>query len=820
MYNQPIARKRCQLSLAITTALYCASPFQMAVANDAPGAEQDYEVILVKGGKRPKTLQEVAASVAVIGGEEMKQMKIEDLEDLSTNLPNVKISANAIQDTISIRGINSDLQAGGEQSVGIFVDGIFHGRGVQSRFSFLDVDTVEVLRGPQGALFGKNTIAGVIAINPAQPREDLEAKITLGYESESEQIETSGFVTGALNDSGSVKGRLAFKHYNTDKAYIENVNQEGDEDPNKNTAFRGILDWEVNEQLTLNIRAEDGNQEVNHIYWEMTKLAVNDPSLAPILGAYQAFGAEDNIDHKGSASQQNYPGLGLNGKDTPYFMDTNFSEYAFKANYALDAGNVTLIAAQSDYDYVRSVDADYGPLPILQFTDYEDYEQTSVELRFVSKDSDSFEYLVGAYYQDSDLDVVGVLDTATSPTSIAGGLFNQTMPLFEQMLSLPTGALANVYPQETITTRLHGLTQNTETYAIFGQVGIGLSDNLKLELSGRYSDEEKTASQEVEIYGGSGYGATSGNALLNPIEHAFWQVALFEATSHVNDLSRSESNFSPAANLAWSVDDDTNLYAAYSKGFKAGGFNALAMSADPAEAEYDEEEADSFEIGGKFTLLDGNAKLNVAVFSTDFKNLQTTVFTGGTTFVVRNAAEATTQGLEVDLTWTLSDEWTLYSTLGYIDFEFDSYVNAGCTANQMFANGLNGAQCAAAGVNDLSGKTNQDVPEYTTSLGLEYGTMFGEYEFISRLNVNYIDDYYAAPDLDEESKIDGYTLVDLSVKLISPDGDWDVAFVGRNLTDEEFYLYSNDTPLLGGSHQAGTQAPTTYTVQFSYHFQD
>ncbi|OUS06150.1 hypothetical protein A9Q81_03540 [Gammaproteobacteria bacterium 42_54_T18] len=812
--------KRSKITLALIAAIATTSFSQVSFSAEQENEVEDLEVIIVKGGKRPKTLQEVTASVTVIGGNEMKQMKIENLEDLSSSIPNVSISANAIQDTISIRGINSDLQSGGEQSVGIFVDGVYHGRGVQSRFSFLDVETLEVLRGPQGSLFGKNTIAGVIAINPAQASEDFEADITVGYETQAERIETNGFVTGALNNDGTLTGRLAFKYSDNDKGFMENATKDTTGVQTSDYAYRGLVNWELNDKLTFNFRAETGNQENNGIYWEMTQLKAYDPNLVPILGAYKAFGSEDVVNHKGAASQMDYPGLGYNGKDSSSFMDTNFDEYAFKANYLFEAGNLTLIAANSGYDFERSVDADFGPLPILQYSDQEDYDQNSVELRFVSNDDDGFEYIVGVYYQDSDLNFAGVTDAATSSTSIVGRLFNSNMPLFETALGLPEGALDDLYPQYDITSRFNQLEQNTETYAIFGQIGMGITDNLKLELSGRYSEEEKTATQIASLYGGTGYGELAGNPLLNPIENAFWSAALFEVTPHKNDLARTESNFSPSASISWTIDRDATLYGTYSKGFKGGGFNALAMGADPEEAEYDEEEASSYEIGGKFAIFDGSARLNVALFRTDFDNMQTTIFTGGTTFVVQNAAQATSQGLEMDFNWSLTDEWTLFSTFGYLDFEFDSYVNSGCTAKQMFDNGLNGAECAAAGINDLSGRTNQDVPEFTASIGAEYDTMLGEYQLITRANVNYIDDFYAASDLDEASIVDAFALVDASFKLISPDETWDVAFIARNLTNEKYFYYHNDTPLLGGTHHAATSAPATYTLQFSYHFID
>ncbi|WNC66862.1 TonB-dependent receptor [Thalassotalea nanhaiensis] len=805
--SSSINNKRHSLGIAIAIALSTSGYSSLSVAEEQTAdSNKDIEVILVKGGKRPKTLNEVPASVSVIGGETLAQMKIDNMEDMSKSLPNVSISANAIQDTISIRGINSDLQSGGEQSVGIFVDGVYHGRGVQSRYSFLDVETLEVLRGPQGALFGKNTIGGVLSINPAQPKEDLEAKITTGWETEAEQIETSGFVTGALNDDASLKARLAFKYKDNDKGYMENHVKDETGITSEDLSYRGIFDWQASDALAVNFRLESGEQEANGIYWEMTELT---GPLAPVIAS---FGEDGAVNHKGSGSNMDYPGLGFNGEDTTYYMDTNFDEYALKANYALSAGTFTVMAAQSEYDFVRSVDADFGPLPILQFTDREEFEQTSFEARFVSKDSDTFEYIAGVYYQSSDLLTNGVTEAATAPGTAVGGAFNGAI------LGMTGGAL-DIFPEYGLTSRFHQLDQESDMWAVFAQVGIGLTDNLKLELSGRYADEEKDAIQEVDLYGGTGYGQTSGNPLSNPLEQMFWGLAVFEAQPHQNDLNRSESHFTPSASLSWTVNEDTNLYVSYAEGVKGGGFNALAMTADPAAAEYEEEEATSFEIGGKFSLLDGSAKLNVAVFNTKFDDMQTTQFTGGTTFVVANAAEATSQGLELDLVWNLTEDWTLFSNFGYIDFEFDSYENAGCTAMQIVNGGYaNGAACSADGGNDLSGKTNQDVPEITAMLGLEYATNLGEFELISRVNLSHSDEYYAAADLDESSKVDAFTLVDASIKLVSPDGDWDVAFIGRNLSDEEYFYYHNDTPLLSGSHQAGTAAPATYTVQFSYHY--
>lgn len=783
------------LAIAIASTLFVNQSIAEEVSNSTVETK-NIEVIEVRGGQRVKTLREVPASVSVIGGESLNQMKINKLDDLSQSLPNVSISENAIQDTISIRGVNSDLQAGGEQSVGVFLDGVYHGRGVQSRFSFMDVDAVEVLRGPQGSLFGKNTIGGVISILPAQPKDYFEAKLTAGYEFEHEEVDYSGYVTGALNDSGSLTGRLAFKGSKSDEGWVENVATNETMPTKKDNAFRGIVNWQVNDDLKINVRAEQGEFENNGAAYEILYLE----DSQPITGLARMFGAEDDIDGNTNISNGNYPGIGYNGEDTPYFMDANYSEYALKADYKTTQGTITATVAQSNLDFIRSQDADFGPLPVIQFSESEDYQQNSIELRFVSEDNDDFEYLFGGFWQSSDLTVDGVLDVATAPGTPAASLF----------------PIATEY---AVTSRLNGLNQDTDTLALFGQVSFGLTESLTLDISGRYSKEEKTGNQFIDVYGGTGDGSKSGLPLHNPTELYIWSVALMEAQPHSVPVKREENLFSPSVSLSWLASDTASFYATVSKGFKGGGFNAIAMTPNNDEIEYENEEAISSEIGGKFEFLDGTLLLNTALFNVTYDNMQTTLFTGGTTFVVENAAKATSRGLEAELRWLLSDEFTLDANLGYIDFQFDDYKNAGCTAQQLIDSGLTGSACAAAGLNDLSGKTNQDVPELTMSVSLQHEFTINDYDITSRVDANYVDDFFATADLDPITVQDSYIVWNAAISLASSDGVWKTDLIVKNLTDEQYYYYANDVPLFSGSQFAYFSSPRTVTVQFSYLFE-
>jgi outer membrane receptor protein involved in Fe transport len=298
-----------------------------------------------------------------------------------------------------------------------------------------------------------------------------------------------------------------------------------------------------------------------------------------------------------------------------------------------------------------------------------------------------------------------------------------------------------------------------------------------------------------------------------------WSQAILEAEIHSVDLVREENLFSPSASLSWEATDNSNYYLSISKGFKGGGFNAIAMSSNLDEIEYEEEEAISTEIGAKFELLDGEMVINTAIFNVEYDDMQTTLFTGGTTFIVDNAAKATSQGVEVEMRWLLSDEFTLDVAAGYIDFEFDDYKNAGCTAAQINASGLTGSACAASHVNDLTGRTNQDVPELTMSVSLQHEVMIGEYTLLSRVDANYSDEYYAASDLDPISIQESYTVVNASVALISPETDWQVNFVAKNITDEKYFSYANDVPLISEAMFAAFSQPATYSVEFSYTFE-
>jgi outer membrane receptor protein involved in Fe transport len=738
------------------------------------------EEVIVTAQKRAQGLQDVPISISAFSGDKIKDAGIPDFEELSAYIPNFSVSENTIGDTISIRGINSDSQAGGEQSVGIYVDGIYRGRGVQSRFAFLDVGLIEVLRGPQGTLFGKNTIGGALNITSAKPTEEREASIALMHEFEHDETEVQAHFSGAISDS--VRGRLALLQRTLDEGWVDNSYYNESTPNNDEWGGRLSLDWDVNDAISTNFKFEHSEFDITGAPYEVFNVG------GPSADTLRALGVEDNIDGKskiGNSSPQ--LDIGSNHK-----MDGDSDELMLRSDYTVNAGVWTALLGYSNYQFVRDQDVDYNPLDVLRARDSEEFEQKSVELRFASGSGGRFEYIAGLYWQEADLET-GLDLTLNGPFASAA---------LGAPIDLPW------------TTRRNFLDQQSDIFAVFAQGTWVLSDTVRLTAGLRYGKEEKTADQFASLFDPDTGAAITDSDVLN-----FYSVAVLEAVPHQFALDRTEEDISPSVNVQWDATEQTMLYASVSKGFKGGGFNSIALSADADEAEYENEEALAFELGSKTRFLNGAAEVNIALFQVEFDDLQTTQFTGSTSYIVTNAASATTRGIEVDGRWQLSPEFRLQGSLGYVDFEFEDYRTAGCTAAQIADGGFaNGAACSAAGANDLSGRTNQDTPELTGSVSAIHVYDFGVFELTSQLDVNYSDEYYAAGDLDPNIIQDSFIKVNASVSIGPNNGKWDVALVARNLTDEQTFSYANDMPLFSGTHFGLVQRPRTFAIRGRLNF--
>jgi outer membrane receptor protein involved in Fe transport len=437
------------------------------------------------------------------------------------------------------------------------------------------------------------------------------------------------------------------------------------------------------------------------------------------------------------------------------------------------------------YEYEERCDCDFTELPLFDADTDEEFDQVSQEFRLTSPIGDTFDFIVGAFWQSSDLvfsDSINVRDDSVLPN------YN---PAFNAIRDVSTK---------------RNFDQDSDLWSVFAQGTFHFQDNFHLILGGRFTSEEKEASRRqfhfddingVEIPNSGAYALGNGFGT-GTVAHLVLAGFQIEAYDEISD-DRDETAFTPLVTLQYDFDNGSMVYATFTTGFKSGGFD-VRSNAHPdigvgipgleGVFEFEEEEADSFEIGGKFVLADGAAELNAAIYRTEYTDLQTSQFDGTLGFNVTNAGEATSQGIELDGRWRVAEDWTLIGAFAYLDFEYDKFPNGQC----YFAQTPNGP-FAGDGLCDQKGETREFAPEYTASFTADYATSLTDaLEFRGSLDLIYSDDYFASPTLDPNLEQDSYTKVNARVSIGAADGKWDVALVGKNLTDEEVISFGNTLP--------------------------
>ncbi len=794
-----------------TTALKPLALALSSLISAAATAQVTLEEVVVTAQKRAESLQDVPISVSAMSGDKLQEAGIPSMQEFSAYVPNLNITTSVLGDVISVRGIQSGVLASIEQSVPTFVDSVYRGRGTQSRFSFLDVGTVEVLRGPQGTLFGKNTIGGALNITSAAPTEVFEGSISGQYDPEHEETEVQGYVSGALTDT--LLARVALLQRETDKGWVENTYYGNDEPLNDEWAGRVSLEWDASDSVLVKFKYEQGEWENKGAPYEENIVG------ASLTGLYSAFGATfPNSPEMNPGNRKTSIGNSTDGIDygAAQVFEGDTRESSLRVDYDVDNGTWTTIAGYSEYDYKRLTDADFNAFDSIGLAEEEDFDQTSLEVRFVSDFGDGFEMIAGAYWQDSSLYIGqgSSFNTEAQVLTASGTPTGRSATLGDILVAggfpgIPNGGVPKF-------TRFGSLEQESETLATFAQGTYDLTDTVRVTVGARYAEEDKSGTQNM-------YCAEWATDVEKAC--AGYELLLAEFTPHSHDLQRDEEEWTYTLNAQWDATDNLMAYATLSTGVKSGGFNSWALTDIADEAEFEQEKVKSFEIGAKMTLADGAAELNVALFDMEYTDLQATVFTGSTGFVVENAASASIWGLEADGRWQLTENLMLRGSLGYVNFEFDEYSNAGCTDTQKVALGAGSAPSGVianpttgACQQDLKGGTSAFTPEWTASLSLEHEYYFSDYYLRSVVDANWLDDHHTAQDNDELAIQDAYTSVGLSLTLAPQDDQWDLALVGKNLLDEDIIAYSNDMTLMSGSQQVAWGKGSSVSIRGRWRF--
>ncbi|MCW8864683.1 MAG: TonB-dependent receptor [Colwellia sp.] len=757
------------------------------------------EVIQVTAQKRSADAQKTPISLNVLGAEDLKEKGIEKIDDLQYSVPNLHMTESGISTQIYIRGIGTGNNQGFEQSVGQYIDGIHYGRQQLLRMPFLDLERVEVLKGPQSILFGKNSVAGALNLSSAKPTQDFNAHFDASYQPEFGATELNGMISGGLTET--LSARIAVRDYQED-GYIENTTKQRDETEREEQAYRLSLLWEPSEDMNFLLKVEHDEFDGEGRQIEIIQ---DDPNLDTGLRYSQylgLFGYPEGI----ADSELNY----IRQADDDEFSHNEVDNATLTANFMLNDYTLTSITGLVSYEFTEECDCDYVAAPVFNVDINESYDQFSQELRIVSPLSDTFDWIGGFYYQKSETD------------------FNDRIKVpLNSILPLANPALAPIAD----TSAGRNYTLDSTMWSAFFQGNYHINDNLTLTLGARYTDEKKDGHREINIRELAGSTIAGGDIVEDPTAAILYDVGFaiqneqspLSPQGHNLTSSRDETAFTPLVSVQYKLDENIMAYVSATTGFKAGGFDARANNVDSWE--FEEEEATSYEWGVKSTLLNNTLEVNLAVYRTEYDNLQISQFDGTLGFNVGNAKETIVQGMEVDGRWLVMDTdagtLTMNYAVAYLDHEFKDFKNGNCYNRQEPDGdiGPGGIQLC-----DFTGKSGQYTPKFTGNIGFDYFksiSFLGFEYFRANLGLYHASKQNVHPNLDPLYNIDSYTKVDARIALEAE--NWSIALFGKNLTDEEVLTYAGNAPLSGSSFGTNTfygfvDRPATVGLQIQYDF--
>lgn len=764
MAQRRIDRTRV-LRLLITSSAIAAFSQPTSAQTGPPAAieaqdEDGVGDIIVTAQKRAENVQNVPLSVTAISGEAIERSGVASLTDLASTIPSVMVDqSNNIRNTnISIRGIGSSgTNPGIEPSVGVFVDGVYLPLGGMAQGELLDISTVEVLRGPQGTLYGRNTPVGAINITTRRPTSEPEARIRFGI-GNYDLRHISGYVGGGLGENTAA--RLSF--WTRDRSgYEYNLFTQDDQNDSENYGGRLRVTHDVSDGLRLDFIAHYSYIKAKCCVAEQRDVTgpfgIATPGfLAAQLALGLPFRNYDDKDHivdaddVGDDRSKNYGG-------------------SVQADLDLPGDHVlTSITAYEKWDNRAIVSADALPQAVYRNSQDTFVRSFSQELRLSSPTGRRVEYLAGAFFYSQNM----VFDQLSTYLSGANRLFPATTCTTPPCRIVPGDASGSTF------------TQDTTSAAIFGTATLNLTDEWSATGGLRYSHDKK----DVFI---DHYLNATASSTLRRLQPAFL----------IGDVSRSEDSVTWSINTKYNFTPDVMGFLTVSTGSKSGGFNTRRV-APGTPYEFEPEESITYEAGVKSTLFDRKLVLNATIFNLVLKNFQESVLNPitGTGFIVGNAGERRVRGIEVDFRARPDRRLTLDGGFAYLDAEFTDRPSGQCPVDRT-PNGTLPGTC------NFNGLTPEKSPKWKVNAAAQWTQPVTQaLDVFGRGEVSYTSSYNLMATLDGPGIQPGYTLVNLRAGLQSEEGGWEVAFWMRNATDVAYYGQGTVQPLNTFVSGGGTAA--------------
>ena len=836
--------KKSSLFLAITTAITAVGA-PSALAQESSFA---IEEVVVTARKRSENLQEVPIAISAIDAETMERAGVERAGDYISLIPNVTLvdTANVGDTQVSIRGIVSTRDA--ESTFAYVVDGVLSTNPNSFNEELFDVEQIEVLKGPQGALYGRNAVSGAILVTTKKPGDETEAEIAVGL-GNNNAFKARAVVSGPVGDD--MAGRIAVSTRETDGFYSNSFSGgKGTVDYLEDTSARARLVWNVSDDLELDFRAG---------YTDVSGGAINFnaafaiPAFEAAFGSPAFFADPNELDFNFTF---NVPGEN----------EQTTTDFSVKADYTMDGMDLVASFAYTDleeyllsdgtsatfygYELTPTCQADratlnsftrpdlfgpvaapfvvlpsgdpandfagvYGPYTPTSCDGYQyqerNQEDMSIDVRLVSTDESSTRWIAGAYWAEIEREVVVAYGADTG-----GGFLRQ--PYVPASGPNPTDLL-------------FWDNFDTTVMALYGQMEFDLADNWELALAARYDREERTVDNQVPNVSNSGLNVN----LLGP---GFTPLPINPALQggEIPNRSADFNQLQPKVTLSWAASDQVNWYASYGMGFRSGGFNSVGTSdtlnfwfnsgfGGPGEAvnaqlqitdDYDKEVSTSLELGFKGEFNDRRVRVNAAAFRTDVDDNQFFEFFAGPFGLLRTVTtidELSIQGFEIDATFAVTENLSIYGGAGFLDSEIRKNKNRPLSVgndvpqapNNSSNLGVQWVSSVRSGIDLVARVDYQRVGKmhFHTLQGEQTPTIWNAF-FAPGFNSDF-----------SKSARDSYHTVDARISLEA--ADWTITAWGRNITDEQYLQEVIPAPEFGGTFNHPS-ARDAYGVDFTYRF--
>jgi iron complex outermembrane receptor protein len=742
--NSPI---RTAVHATVVAALSC--PFaasaqeQTAPAPQAAAEPQPtvvgLEEVVITAQKRQQSLQDVPLSVSAFSGDMLKEGRMADIRGIVDFTPGFSgKTEDGFTDALSMRGIaTNDFGIGGDPSVAMFVDGIWSGRTGGVMTAMYDVERAEVVKGPQGTLFGRNSIAGAVSVITAKPENAFGASAELTL-ADYDHVEAQAMVNVPLNEQWAMR---AAGYVLDNKGFLENL--QGGDDLGFHQVSAGRVSLKRTGEsfdATLIAAFEDREQDPS-VYW------------VPAAGLDEE---EVNID------------LGEGGRDESEISEVRaILEWSLAGNYSL-----TSLTGYKKFSFHYLEDYDGGPERVNDYGQINDVEYWSQELRLNSPDEGPVTWFAGASVYQEEID--GLFDFIYDEDALCRAVSITEAPDFNGPAAGCDDPNFEAYweddidPADILTGKSERSFVDVESkgWAVYGDFTWAISDRLELTAGARYTYDKKEMTSVV---------LDSGGALGNNFNFEFY------TNGPVSDTA-DWSDFTPRLALAYDLNDDVNLYATVSMGYKSGGFATFGydlhgqdINADgsaPAGTtplEFDPEQVDSYEIGAKTRLLDNTLQLNASAFLYDYTDLQLVYFDQGSSQVA-NVGEARGQGLEVDMRWVPDAHWDATVGLSLLDTEITDATDI--------------IEVGACG--DCDGNSLPFAPEVSASTILTYRTPIGTGEGFFTTEYVYRSKMYGGPDNIPDATVDSWNEFNFRLGYRSA-STWYVTLWVENAFDEVYF---------------------------------